>query len=501
MAELSKKQISIQWDDFRDSVKASTPVDLSETVEQRKQRIKRLEANHEEWFKYYFPKYAYAEPADFHKAASKRILNNMEWYEVRSWSRELAKSTRTMFEILYLTLTGKKKYVMLISNNYDNAEALLEPYRIQLDSNPRIINDYGTQERFGKWGMGDFITKQGVKFKAIGVGQSPRGSKNEEVRPDAILFDDLDTDEDCRNTEMIKKRWKWIEDAAIAVRSISKATLILFCGNIIAKDCCVVRAQEFADHVDIVNIRNEKFESTWPQKNTDEHIDRVLKQKSYASQQKEYYNNPVTEGGIFKEMYYKQLPSITQYKFLVCYVDLSYKSGAKNDYKAAVLMGRYKDEYHILKSHLVQGTTSKFAEGLVELENYVAGKVPVFWVSEEVFLLDIIRNEIQNILKSLKSKIVLTPDTRDKGDKLTRIEASLEPLNRNGKLWLNIREKDSPHMKTLDGQFIALEYGNKKGHDDGPDANEGGKFIIDSKEFGDTSKIITGKMPKNKNRY
>jgi phage terminase large subunit-like protein len=501
VAELSKKQISIQWDEFRDSVKASTPVDLTETVEQRKLRIKRLEANHEEWFQYYFPKYAYAEPAPFHKAGSKRVLNNLEWYEVRSWSRELAKDTRTMFEMLYLTLTGKKKYLLMVSNSYDNAEGFLKLYKIQLDSNQRIINDYGVQEKFGSWTDGDFTTRKGVKFRAIGAGQNPRGTKNEEIRPDAIVITDIDTDQDVLSTDIIKKRWEWVEKALIGTRSISKATSIIFLGNIIAKDCCVVRAQEFADYIDIINIRDNDSNSTWPQKNTEENIDRVLSKISYKTQQGEYYNNPITEGGIFKEMYYKTLRSLTDYKFLVNYIDLSYKDGKKNDFKFSVLMGRYKDEYHILKCYGIQGTTAKFCEGLVDIEKWIDGKVPVFWVSEEVFLLDIIRNEIQTILKSLKSKIVITPDKRDKGDKLTRIEASLEPLNRNGKLWLNQREKDNASMKILEGQFVALEYGNKRVHDDGPDATEGGKFIIDSKEFGDTSKIITGKMLKNKNRY
>jgi hypothetical protein len=500
VADLNNRQISILWDDFRDSIKASTPVDLSETIEQRKKRISKLEADPEQWFKYYFPKYSYAEPAVFHKQATKRILKNLEWYEVRSWSRELAKSTRTMFEILYLVLTKKKRYVMLISNNKDNAEVLLEPYRIELDSNQRILNDYGFQERIGKWTQGDFTTKHGVKFKALGAGQSPRGSRNEEVRPDVLLFDDMDTDEDCRNPDIIKKRWNWIEDAAIGVRSISKKTTIIFNGNIIAKDCCVVRAQQYADHVDIVNIRDENNKSSWA-KNTEADVDRVLSQKSYSSQQKEYFNNPITEGGIFKQMYYKPLRSLTDYKFLVNYIDLSYKSGAKNDFKFSVLMGKYKDEYHILKTYGIQGTTAKFCEGLVEIEKFIDNKVPVFWVSEEVFLLDIIRKEIQSILKDLKSKIVITPDTRDKGDKLTRIEASLEPLNRNGKLWLNQREADSPSMKVLEGQFIALEYGNKRSHDDGPDATEGAKFIIDSKDFGDSTKVITGKKINNKNRY
>ncbi|MGL4908961.1 MAG: hypothetical protein ACRC3G_06475, partial [Bacteroidales bacterium] len=149
------KQLLLQWEEARANLKASTSVDLSESYEAKIKRIKVLEADFEAWVKYYFPAYAYAAPAPFHIKASQRILANMEWYECRAWSRELAKDTRTMFDTLFLVLTGKKRNVILVSSTYDSAERLLEPYRIQLDSNPRLINDYGQQETIGKkWTAG-----------------------------------------------------------------------------------------------------------------------------------------------------------------------------------------------------------------------------------------------------------------------------------------------------------------------------------------------------------
>ena len=83
-----------------------TSIDSDEPYKERKERITRLEADQEEWFRYYFPRYTYAPPAAFHIAATERVLKNKEWYEVRLWSRELAKSTRTMMEVFYLTLVG-----------------------------------------------------------------------------------------------------------------------------------------------------------------------------------------------------------------------------------------------------------------------------------------------------------------------------------------------------------------------------------------------------------
>ena len=98
--------------------------------------------------KYYFPKYCSAPPASFHKRASQRILNNPEWYESRVWARELAKDALCMMETLYQTLTGIKKNILLISNSYDKAVELITPYKINLEKNERIINDYAQLAEF-----------------------------------------------------------------------------------------------------------------------------------------------------------------------------------------------------------------------------------------------------------------------------------------------------------------------------------------------------------------
>lgn len=137
--KITDKQALQLWDEFRANFVNSTPVDYTESPSAKAARIKKLEANPEAWFKYYFPPFSYAEPADFHKRATQRILKHPEWYEVRAWSRELAKTTRTMMEVLYLTLTGRKKNVLLVSNSRENAEELLLPYKIILESNNRII--------------------------------------------------------------------------------------------------------------------------------------------------------------------------------------------------------------------------------------------------------------------------------------------------------------------------------------------------------------------------
>jgi len=488
MIRASDKRALFDWDEFVINMNRMSPVDRSETAEQQRKRIEKLEANDEAWFKHYFEAYYTSEPAPFHKRSTKRVMENAEWYEVRPWSRELSKSGRTMMEVLKLILTGKKKNVVLTSSSYDNAVRLLRPYKTLLEKNDRIIHDYGTQESYGSWAEGEFITRKGAAFRAIGAGQSPRGTRNEAIRPDVLLIDDFDTDEDCRNPETVDKKWDWLEKAFYATRSISTPLLVIFCGNIIAEYCCIVKAMEMADYYEIVNIRDKNGKSTWPNKNTEAQIDRVLSKISYNSAQAEYFNNPITQGKVFPKIHFRKLRPLREYLFLVSYTDPSYKSGKKNDYKATALVGKWKDEYHVLRMFAAQTSTANMLDWQYEILDWVAGKCPVFFLIEWPSIDDTLKQEIKLANARHKLTLPLKADERVKPDKFYRIESLLEPLNRNEKLLFNIDFKESDHMKITEALFKALSP-TSRAHDDPPDAVEGAVFTINSKTRSDTSKV------------
>lgn len=334
--DMAKKRLTPQdrialdnWNELVASVREHSDINPTDTETEIRQRRERLEKNDEEWFKYYFAMYCTCESAAFHKKATGRMMRNSRWYEVRAWSRELAKSARSMMEISKLALTKKIRNVLLISNSADNAERLLLPFMANFEENQRIIQDYGQQKKPGAWETGEFTCMCGCSFRAIGAGQSPRGTRNKNFRPDFILVDDIDTDEECRNPERIKTKWKWLEEALIPTMSVSGNYRILFNGNIIAPDCCIKRAIEKATelkakgigHVDIINIRGKDGLSVWPEKNSEEDIDLFLSLVSAAAAQKEFFNNPVVDGGVFAEITYGKVPALSRFKFLVIYGD------------------------------------------------------------------------------------------------------------------------------------------------------------------------------------
>lgn len=487
------------WEAFRQQISNATSIDKSETPKAKKDRIKRLETNPEEWFRYYFPNFYYSDPALFHIAATRRVINNPEWYEVRAWSRELAKSSRSMMEDLYLMLTKQKRYKLLVSSTFDNACKLMKPYVINLEANNRIIADYGVQEKPGSWTEGDITTRTGFSIRAIGAGQAPRGTRKDERRPDIIEFDDFDTDEECQNEDIINKKWKWVTEAVIPTRSISKPTLIRWNGNFIAEDCCVVRACQFADKVDQVNIRDENGNSTWPAKNTEAMIDRILSQIPFSAQQKEYFNNPHTEGKIFKEMSWGKCPPLSELRCVVIYADPSTSnkdkpskaSKNKNSSKAVVIVGKKGVRYYIYKCFLDITKNSVFVDWLYAARDYVEEQTQSYVYIENNSLQDPFFQQVLLPLIYEKgeergSVLPVTGDDRKKPEKFFRIEANLEPKNTQGQLILNQEEKGDPHMQRLEAQFKSVSPLSKTM--DGPDAVEGGIYILDTKESEEVAK-------------
>lgn len=168
-----------EWEALKQSIYNDTPIDETMSPAQIEKHRLYLEAHPIEWMKFFFPKYAKYPFAPFQKRAIHRIINNPEWYEVLSWSRSLAKSTITMFAVLYLTLTGRKSTVILASATEKAAARLLAPYRANLESNRRIIQYYGEQMSVGEWAELEFRTRQGVAFYGVGAGNAPRGARNE----------------------------------------------------------------------------------------------------------------------------------------------------------------------------------------------------------------------------------------------------------------------------------------------------------------------------------
>lgn len=468
------------WEEYRKNLMRQTPVPV-ETEKEKADRIRKLKGNFEAFCQYYFPNYCTAPFAKFQIKFAKKVLESDKLYIVRAWAREHAKSVVAgLFIPLYLKFTGKMRNMLLVSHSYDNACELLMPIMMNLESNQRLIADFGKQRTFRGWEMGRFITADSCSFRAIGAGQSPRGTRNEEARPDFILIDDIDTDEESRNQGRIEKKWQWIEQALFPTMSISGAKRFIVVGNIISRESVVVKASRVADDFEQINILDKHGKPSWSERYTLEDVNYMLSKISYASGQKEYFNNPISEGMVFRDINWGKIPPLSKFKFVCTYTDPSYKDSRKNDFKATVTVGEHDGTFYIINCFLEQTTTANMVQWHYDLQDYIGEKSAHYFYMEQVFLQDIFFQEFQKAGKVKGKYIPIVGDDRKKPDKFSRIEANLEPLNRRNLLVFNEAERENPHMRRLEEQFKAIEPG-LPAHDDGPDAVEGAVWIIQNK--------------------
>ena len=113
----------------------------------------------------------------------------------------------------------------------------------------------------------------------------------------------------------------------------------------------------------------------------------------------------------------------------------------------------------------------------------MGGKATVYCYMEnnklqDPFFQQVFKPLVAKVRRERNISLYIRGDEEKKTEKATRIEANLEPMNREGNLILNEAEKDNPHMKELEDQFklftLSLKYPA-----DGPDAVEGANRIID----------------------
>lgn len=143
------KEHLAKWEVFREDIFRDTPVEVSLSRGEMEKHKAYLEKHPLEWIRFFFPKAAKYEFADFQKKAIARCTENDEWYEVLSWARSLAKSTIVMFIVLYLVLTGRKRNIIMASATQDAAIRLLKPYKTHLEKNGRLRAYYGNQVQAG----------------------------------------------------------------------------------------------------------------------------------------------------------------------------------------------------------------------------------------------------------------------------------------------------------------------------------------------------------------
>lgn len=490
------KRAQERWEEHCRQIQSMTDTAslVREDATQKEQRIRRLLRDYAAFCEYYFPHFLILQDkstgkairtihnAQFHNQAARKVKSTPNLKAVFMWPRGHAKSTHfDIFMPLWLMFQPQRliNFMVIVGKSEDSADRLLGDIQAELQYNKRIITDFGEQMSLGNWMEGEFSTKQGVKFLAVGRGQSPRGLREREARPDYIVIDDLDDDELCRNERRVRELTQWVKEALFGALDVGRGRFLMV-GNLISKTSVLANiAATRGVHVSKICAVDAKGNPVWKEKWTKQEAQEYADFVGYRAWQKEMMHNPISTGGIFKHEWirYKKVAPLRKYEQLICYTDPSFKSTTANDYKACRLWGKLGNELHLIDTYVRQDTVSGMVRWLYDLHERIteAGAAALFYM-EANFMQDIILDEFTTEGEIRGYQLPIMPDTRKKPEKVQRIEA-VSPLWERGFVFYNEALKDSPDMQVGIEQTLALERGSRV-HDDAPDADEGAIWFL-----------------------
>lgn len=486
-AEIIKAQE--RWKQHCETVQAATAVNINETQAQRLARIRHLRTDYAAFVDYYFPHWTVnpetgkATPcAPFHVSAANKILKDRNLKAAFQWHRGAAKSTNMdVFVPMWLMAQEHREInvMVLVGKSEDNAKTLLGDIQAELQYNQRYIHDFGEQYNVGTWEEGEFVTRSEVAFFARGRGQSPRGLRYRSHRPDYVIIDDLDDDELVESPARVTKLFDWVRSALFGTLDGGRGRFIMV-GNLIAKNSVLAKWCDIKSvHVTKVNIYDNKGSISWASKWTPQEVKDIENVVGYRAFQKEYMNNPIIEGAIFRNKWIRwgKRPAWSKFSEIVLYIDPSFKGSIKNDYKAAKLWGKAGTTLYHLRAFVRQSSVAEMVRWCYDLYEWTREQgISVRWYMEANFMQDTILDEFRREGELRGYQLPITGDKRKKPDKFQRVEA-ISPLWERGFVVYDETQKDDPDMLAGIDQTLAFEKG-MRGHDDAPDADEGAIWLL-----------------------
>lgn len=472
--KLTLNQALERWEKQKRDIQAYTGLTLSETPQQKKERIERAKKDFAFFVSHYFPQYADAATPDFHIELANHVKKNKRCQVLVRWGRGLAKSVVCNIMIpLWLWVNGETIYLLIIGNNEDKAKILLGDIQAEFEANQRLIGDFGNQVTHGSWADGHFVCKERFIGKAIGMGQDARGLRQGSQRPNLIVSDDLEDKDTLKNPKRQDEVVKWIETAIFPTMD-GPVRRYLHPNNNFAprtiQEQLRIRHPSWKLHqVNACSLDDTRV-PRWKEKYPAEYYKEIEEDLGSIALDSEYNNQPFVEGSVFTDemIQWAQPPRWDHFQYIVGRWDPAYSG--KNDYNAVRVWGLHGHNFWLMKSFVRQCKMAMAIRFMYETEKRLPAGVIIHWKVESQFWNDPVKEALKEVEKEYGYQLNIVVTDTPKGKKYDRI-LRLHPYYQFGRIYWSQREKGNNDTQTGLAQLKGIEPGYKT-HDDAPDADE-----------------------------
>jgi len=404
------------------------------------------------------------------------------------------KTTLLKALVLQMVCYSQKRFILLISDSQEQAAETLEAIKLELEENPFLEADFPHQVGRGEsWAIGQVVTRQGTKIKAYGTGSRIRGASHGVLRPDLILLDDLENDEQVQNLKGREKTFQWLWKSVLPLGPPDQSHDVVMTGTLLHYDSALSRllqhpgftakkyqalerwplrmdlweefqrrlwqaGQEAAMGYYEANqdAMQEGAQLLWPGVQS---LPQLMQQwsQNQAAFSSEMQNEPLDEADrVFDQIHcYDQLPS-----GLLYFGAIDPSMGDKNrqgDPSALVVLGRSPEGiFYVAEAVIRRLTPDQAIELVIQLQRQWKC---LRWAVETVQFQEFFHQEL--LKRAAVAGIALPAEgVKPHANKQLRIE-SMQPAVKNGLILLGRDQR-----QLLD----QLRFFPKAEHDDGPDA-------------------------------
>lgn len=476
-------------------------------IAERHQQVKDPVTGYEFFIENYFPHYVrHKDKSELHKYLFSRlpeiVASPKGENDAIAAPRGEAKSTLvSQLFVLWTIICGIKHYPVIVMDSIDQAYPMLEAIKAELVYNPRLLMDFPDVCGAGRvWQMGTILTRNDIKVQVAGSGKKLRGLRHGPYRPDLVVLDDIENDEQVRSPEQREKLENWLKKTVLPLGTAGGKLDVIYIGTILHYDSVLSRTLKnplwrvarfkalirWPDNMSLWDtweeiLRNngqdgEMLANAYYQQHRADMDEGAIVSWSarplytlmlirardgHATFDAEYQNDPVSgEDAIFagEGVFHFWVNRLAEWIFYgACDPSLGLRGNSRDP--SALLVGgfnRHTGILDVVEAAIRKRVPDKIISDIIELQKVYRCQI---WSVESVAFQEFLRTEL--IKRSAKAGIpVPARGVSPSADKLLRIE-SLQPHMVNGLIRLHSSQT------TLIEQ---LRHFPKADHDDGPDA-------------------------------
>ncbi len=290
------------------------------------------------------------QPAPFHEEWSKILLEGKEHFAIEAF-RESAKTQIVIRANLLHALTypqEHRSYLVIICATQTRAGSLLKEVSREFVTNAKM-NSLVAQilESSERAFEVSYHTGDRVRIEAYGKGAAVRGLSWGSKRPDLVIIDDPQDNEDARSETVTVTDWNWFLSD---VYFLGQSTRIFLIGNNLGERCIIERVIRGAQHLNFITKRipilNEDGKSNWPEKWPTSMIEDERDHAAGLGQVDIWYREKMCEcispdSQKFKREYFRYYDKVKGLEQMNIYTtgDLAISQKANSDYSAIVTVG------------------------------------------------------------------------------------------------------------------------------------------------------------------